>query len=150
MRRFGLAALLTLALLPSGCNALRWSNEASEVAYQQVRPKVLLERYERFKEQRAVLDAKQASIAQYQAAIHSLKSDYAGTPMVDWPMDAREGYAARRAELHGMVASYNLLAADYNAAMSKENYRFCNVGRLPQGLEGMEPLPRQYAPYLTQ
>src|SRR5215831_13256224 len=36
-------------------------------------------------------------------------------------------------ELTGIVASYNSLAADYNAEMSKWNYRFANVGKLPAG-----------------
>jgi hypothetical protein len=51
-----------------------------------------------------------------------------------------------QSEVAGVKASYNLLAADYNSAMSKFNYAFCNVGKLPQG--AVEPLPREYKPYI--
>ena len=146
--KVGLWGLALCAVLLTGCNALRWSHEASEVTYQQVRPQELLRKYERFKEVRAALDAKRASIEQFRSVLAATRADYAGTPMKDWPLDARETFQQRRAELHGMIASFNLLAADFNSAMSKENYRFCDVGRMPEGLEGMEPLPRKYVPYM--
>jgi hypothetical protein len=45
----------------------------------------------------------------------------------------------------GIKASYRTLAAEYNAAMAKFNYRFANAGDLPEG--ATEPLPREFATY---
>lgn len=49
-------------------------------------------------------------------------------------------------EYLGLKASYNELASQYNAAMVKFNYAFCNAGDMPDG--SMQPLPRQYKPYI--
>lgn len=40
------------------------------------------------------------------------------------------------------------VTAEYNAAMVKFNYAFCNVGTLPQG--ATTPLAREYKTYLTE
>jgi hypothetical protein len=50
-----------------------------------------------------------------------------------------------QAEISGMKASFNDLAAEYNAAMVKINFAFINVGQLPQG--ATEALPREFKPY---
>lgn len=51
-----------------------------------------------------------------------------------------------QAEVAGVKASYNSLAAEYNAQMAKINWRFCNRGQLFKGAD--EPLPREFALYL--
>ena len=51
-------------------------------------------------------------------------------------------------EVAGIKASYNQLVSEYNSQMSKLNWRFCNVGNLPQG--ATEVLPREYKPYETK
>ena len=43
---------------------------------------------------------------------------------------------------------HNQLCAEYNSAMSKFNYRFTNIGDLPEG--ATEPLPREYKPYINK
>jgi len=48
----------------------------------------------------------------------------------------------------GIKASYNQLAAEYNAGMVKINWRYTNVGDLPPG--STEPLPREFKPYITE
>jgi len=62
--------------------------------------------------------------------------------------DVREQVGLWQSEVAGITASYNALAADYNAQMSKINYRFCNVGDLPRG--ATDPLPREFKPYQTK
>jgi hypothetical protein len=51
-------------------------------------------------------------------------------------------------EVAGVKASYNSLAAEYNANMVKVHWAFCNAGDLPAG--AAEALPREYKPYETR
>ena len=53
----------------------------------------------------------------------------------------------RKSELLGIIAMHNQLCSEYNSAMSKENYDFTNVGKLPQ--TNLTPLPREIKPYLN-
>lgn len=89
-----------------------------------------------------MLDAKQADLAVYERLLAHNTQTYG--PAKQWPRDVRETYALRESEAAGIRASYNQLAAEYNAEMSKFNWRFTNVGDVPQG---GQPLPREYRPY---
>lgn len=121
------ALLLVMSVIGRGCSVL---NEAANVAQSELGPAALLKKYTWFKDAAASLDAKRADIAVYE----SMASKHGNSELAD-------------SEVAGMKASYNRLAAEYNAAMSKINYRFCNVGDLPPGAE---PLPREFRNYVNQ
>jgi hypothetical protein len=121
-------------------SAAGWfASRSIEVVQQQIDPAELLRKYELFKDEAAQLDAKNASIKIKQHQIEGMKG---------MPTDRtnREQLMIWQQELGGMKYSFNALAADYNSQMSKINYRFCNVGQLPQG--ATVPLPREYKPYM--
>jgi hypothetical protein len=115
-----------------------FASRTVDVVQQQIDPAELLRKYELFKDESAQLDAKFASIKIKQHQIDAMKNA---------PMDRtnREQLMIWQQELGGMKYSFNSLAADYNAQMSKINYRFCNRGDLPAGASA--PLPREYKPY---
>mgnify|MGYP001562745709 CR=1 FL=1 len=92
------------------------------------------------------LDAKRATVKVYQDRFASIDKAYAGKGRVDWAREDREQYSIWQSEVAGIKASYNTLAADYNAQMVKFNWRFANRGQLPAG--ATEPLPREYKPYM--
>jgi hypothetical protein len=71
----------------------------------------------------------------FDARINSLKKS-SGTP---------DSVAQAEAERIGVASSYNDLAARYNSAMAKINWRFANVGDVPAGSEA---LPREYREYV--
>ncbi len=148
-------AIITAALLVLGVagNVLGWFGETSQVVREQVGPRALLQKYEWFKNASAALDAKVADISIYETRLKSLADQYKnadGTaiPRNKWARADVESYNQQSAEVAGVKASYNSLAAEYNAQMSKINYAFTNVGQLPAGAE--KPLPREYKPYITQ
>lgn len=134
--------LLTLLSL-SGC---RWLDEAQEVVYQEARPETLLRKYSWFKDAAAQLDAKKANIAVNKGRLALMEETYMGAPRIQWARTDLEQYNLWTSEVAGVIASYNGLAAEYNAQMAKANWAFCNVGSLPAG--ATEPLPREFATYL--
>lgn len=107
--------------------------ETKEVAWQETRPKVLLKKYEYFKDISSRLDEQLANIQVYKAELND--STLIG-----------EDRRLRKTEILGIIANYNHLASEYNSQMSKVNYEFCNVGKMP--LTNMEPLPREFKPYI--
>lgn len=109
-------------------------------------PDALLRKYEWFKDASAALDKKQADMKVYDARLTSLTEQYTGVKRGQWPRDDREQYSIWASEAAGVRASYNQLASEYNAQMSKLNWRFTNVGDLPPG--AATPLPREYKPYV--
>jgi hypothetical protein len=144
-RNWFLAIGLALLLAGSGCRAV---SETVDVAYNEFGPKALLAKYMWFKDASASLDKKVADIAVYESRIDALEQAYGTTPRAKWPRDDREQYNLWLSEEAGVKASYNQLAAEYNAQMSKINWQFANSGTLPAGAE--KPLPREYKPYLNQ
>ena len=140
MRGRVIKVLLTvgmLATLPGCMRACQWAGEAEQVAYEQVRPRELLRKYEWFKDQAAALDAKVAQIAALRARL--ARAEGRGNEVA---------LTQAETELVGVVAKYNSMAGEYNAAMAKANWAFCEVGRLPPG--ATTPLPREFKPYLEQ
>ena len=123
-------------------------DEAAQVAQEELGPRALLKKYEWCKEAHAQLDKKQADIKVYQASLKRISDQYKDVPRRKWAADDRDDYNMRSTELAGIVASYNDLAAQYNAKMAEVNWSFTNVGQLPKGAD--EPLPREYAPYKTE
>lgn len=121
-------------------------NNAEKVARKEFYPEALLRKYEWFKDAAAALDQKIATISVYQKRLDSLAEAYKGKRRGEWPRDDREQFNLWRSELDGIRASYNELAAEYNAQMVKFNWRFTNVGDLPPGASN--PLPREFKPYV--
>lgn len=111
--------------------------DAKETAYNEFKVSTLLKKYEYFKDLSAAIDKKRADIEVYQAEIQSFTDK-----------DDRFYVEQRKSELLGIIAMHNQLCSEYNSAMSKFNYRFTNIGDLPEG--AVEPLPREYKPYINK
>jgi hypothetical protein len=135
--------LLFFSIVSKGCSYLR---KVSAVAEQQVDPALLLKRYEWFKNVAAQCDKKLADIEVYKSRLVMIKRDYEGVARIDWDRPDKEQFNVWEQEVAGVVASYNSLAAEYNAAMSKLNYKYTNIGDLPKG--ATEPLPREMRAYV--
>src|SRR5678815_131701 len=150
MRIFGYVVLIVIALVLFSLigSVLGWFGQAKQVAEQEFSPRALFDRYQWFKDAAAQLDKKRADIPVYNQRIKAMDTDYIGIQRSRWPRDDREQYNVWRSESAGVKASFNQLAAEYNAAMAKINWQFANVGQLPQG--ATEPLPREFKPYEVQ
>ena len=111
--------------------------DVKETAYNEFKVSTLLKKYEYFKDLSAAIDKKRADIEVYQAEIQSFTDK-----------DDRFYVEQRKSELLGIIAMHNQLCSEYNSAMSKFNYRFTNIGDLPEG--AVEPLPREYKPYINK
>src|SRR6478736_2113762 len=92
--------------------------------------------------------AKRATLKVYENRFNDLKVQYGEKTRGDWAKDDREQWSIWRSEAAGIAASYNTLAAEYNAQMAKANWRFANAGQLPAG--ATDPLPREFKPYITE
>lgn len=98
------------------------------------------ERYQKFKDLAAALDAQRADIDIYIARLAEINI----IPRADQDRHDKQEAAQVRAELTGVRAKYNKMAAQYNAAMAKINFRYANVGNMPAGAD---PLPREFRLY---
>lgn len=143
--------ILLLVLFIGTCNTgAKMITNAQQTVYEQFSPSELLKKYEWFKDASAQLDAKNANLSDYRQRFGSMKEGY-GTDSLHrnkWSREDKEQWNIWESEESGVKASYNDLAAQYNAAMAKFNYRFCNKGQLPAGAS--ETLPREYREYLTK
>lgn len=125
-----------------------WFGETAKVAQKEFGPEMLLKKYEWFKDASSQLDKKQADIMVYDGRMNQMDETYKGLERHKWPREDREQHNLWSSEVAGVKASYNSLAADYNAQMAKFNWHFTNVGDLPPGAD--KPLPREYKPYMAQ
>jgi hypothetical protein len=125
-----------------------WFSETAKVAQDEFGPRALLTKYEWFKDASAALDQKLATIKVYQTKTSALRDDYKGQARSTWARDDREQLSIWESEVAGVKASYNELAAQYNSEMAKFNWRFANIGQLPQG--ALTPLPREFKPYTEE
>lgn len=123
------------------CSVLSTASEAANVAQQEVGPRALLRKYEWFKDASAQLAAKQADLAAFTHRMERAQDRFEARPS----RSAEENLTQVESEFVGVQASYNQLAAEYNANMAKINYAFTNRGQVPAG---SETLPRNYAEYL--
>jgi len=119
-----------------------WFGSAATVVTHELDPQVLQQKYEWFKNASAQLDSKLATLNTYKNKISR------GEKLADHDRVLREQLMVWEQEQQGVKASYNDLAAEYNSQMSKWNWRFCNVGGLPQG--ATQVLPREYKPYIEE
>lgn len=142
-----LLGVVGIFLLVCISTCVRTCSDAKETAFKEFKPSALLKKYEYFKDVSAQLDKKVADIEVFNIKIQDLKAEYKGEVRKNWAREDREQLSIWQSELSGMKASYNELAAEYNSAMSKFNYSFCNVGTLPQGAS--TPLPREFKPYIN-
>ena len=122
--------------------------EGAQVLQEEVGPRALRDKYAWFKNAYAQLDKKNADIKVYQGKLTGMEADYEGVPRKDWDRVDKQTHQQWTAEVAGVTASYNSLAAEYNAEMAKFYTRFTNVGMLPQG--GGGEIPREVAVYKTQ
>ena len=127
---------------------LGWFGEAAQVAQEEFGPRAMLEKYEWFKDAAAQLEKKQADITVYDGRMTAMNETYKDLARQKWPREDREQHNVWSSEVAGVKASYNTLAAEYNAQMAKFNWRFANIGELPKGAD--KPLPREFKPYTTQ
>lgn len=136
------AVITGLSIVGRGCSYL---NRTADVVEQQLDPAALLAKYEWFKDLAAACDAQLADIDLYKSRITQLEQSYGETPRKDWDRADKDTINQWSQELAGISANYNKMAAEYNAAMAKINYKFTNVGDLPFG--AVEPLPREMRTY---
>ena len=90
------------------------------------------------------LSKKNADLMMFDARVKELRA----TPRKEMDRHDKAELSLSIAERLGVASSYNQLAAEYNSNMAKINYRFCNVGDLPEGAE--EVLPKGYPEYKTK
>ena len=145
----GLVFVLSL-IVGAASFTLGWFDDGAKVAQEQLYPSALLKKYEWFKDAHAQLEAKRKNIqtmeSREQELIDAYLVDGKATPRIHWLRSDAEQFNLWESEIAGLKANYNDLAAQYNAQMSKINYRFTNVGDIPGGSD--EPLPRNIAPYI--
>lgn len=137
-------------ILIKGCNtAGNMIDNGFKTVEQQFSPSELLRKYEWFKDASSQCENKLATLKTYESRFRDMKQGYGSDSLKrrNWSRPDVEQWNVWESEYLGVKASYNDLAAEYNAAMVKFNYSFCNVGQLPQGA-GVA-LPREFKPYLT-
>ena len=113
---------------------LRMCGDTSRVIQKEFSPSAMLKKYEYFKDLSAAIDEKRATIDVYQSQLSGIK-DHEGFQ-----------YQQTQAEMIGLISMHNSLCSEYNSAMSKFNYAFCNRGTLPAS--NLAPLPREIKPYI--
>lgn len=129
---FIICVVITLCtFILRGCG---WVGSAADVVANTVDPKVMLKKYEGFKNLASAIDKQRADIIAYQENIKDSTLD-------------RQEKSQLNAEMRGLIANHNGLVAQYNADMAKFNYAFCNAGQMPQS--NMTPLPREYQDYIV-
>lgn len=146
-----LRALVVLVVIISvvaltGCG--RYVEDAKDTLYDETKASTLLEKYERFKDLAASLDAMNANIDALGGKIERMEDSYADVPRNQWARTDAETYNQWLTERDDQKLVYNKGAAEYNAMMAKENYAFTNVGNLPQGAK--EVLPREFREYIDE
>lgn len=110
---------------------------SAEVARQEFGAKATLVKYEWFKDASAQLQKKQADIRVYEGRLKTLTDAYQGQPRSAWDRTDKEAYNLSVTEIAGIKASYNDLAAQYNSASSKFNWKFAQ-GDVPQTIQPLE------------
>ncbi len=140
-----LGAIALMSIVGYG---LGWFGEAAQVAQQEFGASAMLKKYEAFKDEAAQLEKKQADVKVYETRTIEMNKTYANLPRQKWPREDREQYNTWQSEVAGVKASYNSLAAEYNAQMAKFNWAFANVGELPKGAD--TPLPREFKTYINE
>lgn len=130
LKVIGILCLVVVATM-----TLRMCGDAQDVVQKEFSPSAMLKKYEYFKDLSSAIDEKRATIDVYESQLKGVK-DHEGFQ-----------YQQVQAEMMGLISMHNSLCAEYNSAMSKFNYAFCNKGDLPA--TNLEPLPREIKPYIS-
>lgn len=131
------------------CNTARkMEQNLHQTIYEEFKPEELLRKYEWFKDAASQMDQKLSTLKTYEIRFADLKKSYGPDSLIrsKWSRTDQEQSNIWHSEYTGVKASYNELAANYNAAMVKFNYRFCNAGDLPKGADMV--LPREFREYI--
>lgn len=130
LKIIGILCLVVVATM-----TLRMCGDAQDVVQKEFSPSAMLKKYEYFKDLSSAIDEKRATIDVYESQLKNISDheDYQ--------------YQQTTAEMIGLISMHNSLCAEYNSAMSKFNYAFCNKGTLPA--TNLEPLPREIKPYIS-
>lgn len=126
---------LTIILVMIVGAVLRYCNNTLEVAHKEYSPEALLKKYEYFKNASSAIDSYRADIEMRASVLKQMSNKES------------DNYMMSQQELMGIITEYNNMCSDYNSAMSKFNYAFCNKGDMP--LSNLKPLPREFKPYMT-
>jgi hypothetical protein len=132
--------LLVLVTVPVTCAVSGvgwWAAEAAGVARDEFGPRAAVRKYEWFKDAWTQLQAREANIKERKTQLASLEAAYAGMPRPQWDRVDKQTWAQISAEISGMVAAYNDLAAEYNASRSKATFGFAEMG-LPEQVVPMK------------
>ena len=125
-------ALIVVCMLFLGFKAVGgvfgWFGGAMNVVQTEMAPQVLQKKYEWFKDTAAILGAKQASIAVNDSRL----AVFAGMSRKEMDRTDKQQQAQIMAETAGIRMAYNNLAAEWNAQISKWNWKLV-VGDLPAG-----------------
>jgi hypothetical protein len=126
-------AIIMLVIIPS-LFMLNMCSDTAQTVQKEYAPSAMLKKYEYFKDLSAAIDEKRATIETYKSVLVTIedKSSF--------------DYQQSRNEMLGLISMHNSLCKEYNAAMSKFNYAFCNKGTLPA--TNLVPLPREIKPYI--
>lgn len=130
LKVIGILCLVVVATM-----TLRMCGDAQDVVQKEFSPSAMLKKYEYFKDISSAIDEKRATIDVYESQLKNI------TDHEDYQ------YQQTTAEMIGLISMHNSLCAEYNSAMSKFNYAFCNKGTLPA--TNLEPLPREIKPYIS-
>lgn len=129
-------------------SVMNWFGKVTDVISEEIDPRNVQVKYEEFKIMHATLESKLANIDVQAGKIDNMEESYEGILRNEWNRADINSYNLWQSELDGTIMSFNNLADDYNAAMAMWNYRFCNIGTLPEG--ATEPLPREFAQYIYE
>ncbi len=120
-----LVLVVGLGVMARACH---WCGEAADVAHEEMGPRAMLKKYTWFKDAAQQLQASQANIQVSEASLAAAKKEYEGTQL---PRDVREAWAQQSAEIRGLKAAFNSLAAEYNANVRKVHWSVMNTENLP-------------------
>lgn len=126
-------AIIMLVIIPS-LFMLNMCSDTAQTVQNEYAPSVMLKKYEYFKDLSAAIDEKRATIETYKSVLVTIEDK------------TSFDYQQSRNEMLGLISMHNSLCKEYNAAMSKFNYAFCNKGTLPA--TNLVPLPREIKPYI--
>lgn len=118
---------------------LNMASDTSKVVQNEFSASAMLKKYEHFKNLGSSIQKKRADIEMYREELSSYDIK---------DKDDKFYYEQRKAEAIGIISIHNQLVAEYNSGMSKFNYRFANVGELPQS--NLESLPKEYQSFETR
>ena len=122
-KKIGITFLAIFIIITTTGYFIGWFGDAATTMKKEFAPSVALKKYEWFKDASAQLIKKEADIKVYQSRLDSLKTDYAEVKRKDWDRTDKETFSKWQSEVAGVKASYNGLAAEYNAASSKFNWK---------------------------